>query len=69
MSQDLDAEDVKPKLNLIVNYEGQRGSRSTLARSLLIGHRDHRQSEEKHALSKDIRGRRGVSDRPRCVWA
>lgn len=26
MSQDPDAEDVKPKLNLVINYEGQRGS-------------------------------------------
>lgn len=60
MSQDADAEDVKPKLNLIINYEGQRGSRLTLVLPLLIRHRHHRQSEAKHALSKNIRGCRGV---------
>lgn len=26
MSQDADADDVKPKLNLVINYERQRGS-------------------------------------------
>ena len=62
MSQD---EDVKPKLNLVVNYDGQRGSLRPWLSAAHHTHRHHRQSEAKHALSQDIRSRRGVWH---CAW-